>query len=260
MSHQPPHLHLLPAHQSIVTAALNIDLTILKPYLTATLPSINIPHLLIEYKKFLALKVISGDTSDPMFLSPSALVDQAWHAHLLHTAQYRAACAALGATIDHSPTGAQDQDLVREKRLGLTKAFYTTVFKHIPPSQFWELKYVTGQIESRVDQDDAESRMEIANQENGRIPKQLEDDMPLKLRRRMQIFVKTLTGNKFYLLVKPSDSILKVKSKIFKSEGIPPDQQTLIFAGQKLQNGRKLSYYNIQRGSTICLILSLSGC
>jgi len=258
MSHQPPYnvgpyIHLLPVHQSIVTAALNIDLTILKPFLTATLPSINIPQLLIEYKKFLALKVISGDTSDPMFLSPSALVDQAWHVHLLHTAQYRAACAALSATIDHSPTGAQDPDLVRGKRLALTKAFYMTVFQQIPPRQFWELQYIPGQ-------DDAESQMKIANQENGRIPKQLEDDMPLKLRRGMQIFVKTLTGNKFYLLVKPSDSILKVKSKIFKSEGIPPDQQTLIFAGQKLQNGRKLSYYNIQRGSTICLILSLSGC
>ena len=79
--------------------------------------------------------------------------------------------------------------------------------------------------------------------------------------RRMKIYIQTLTGKTLQLNVRPSNTIMELKELIQEKEGIPPDQQRLITKGMQLEeDSHTLSQYNIQRESTLVLVLKLSGC
>ena len=77
--------------------------------------------------------------------------------------------------------------------------------------------------------------------------------------RKMQIFVKTLTGKTITINIYQTDKIRTIKKKIYEKEGIPIDEQRLIFAGKQFENHRILYDYKIEKEATIHLILRLRG-
>jgi len=104
--------------------------------------------------------------------------------------------------------------------------------------------------------------------------KQLEDDctlddyqiaknsvlhLVLRLRGGMYIFVKTLNGKTITIEVDAEEEVIKIKNKIKDKEGIPPHEQRLIYAGKQLEDNERLSSYNIQRDSTLHLVIRLPG-
>ena len=75
----------------------------------------------------------------------------------------------------------------------------------------------------------------------------------------MQIMIKTLTGKTLCLSVNSNDTVNEIKQKIQQKEGIPLEQQRLVFNGKQLEDGNTIADYGIQADSSIHLVLRLRG-
>lgn len=178
-------------------------------------------ELLNEYHKW--LKIVSQYTAT--HVSPSPLIDEVWHTHIIDTENYSVVCELLyNGFIDHYPENSFIGDLDnKQKRIENTKRIYAELYGTMNPT-YWDYQII---------------------EENN----------------KYYLYVKTLTGKTLKIPYLPAMTLKGLKAKIQDIEGIPPCQQRLIFAGRQLDNDKRLlTSCFIFGGSKLDLILRLSGC
>lgn len=195
-----------------------------------------------DYKKFLAIRATIAMTTayDTNMLSPTDNMDALWHAHILDTRAYKDCCEALmgpGGFMHHDPHA--DKDLaVRAARRAVFKSFWNQAFDE-PPKEGWGL--------------DPSACCDYVKRMKKRKRRRVSDDA-------FQIYVKTLTGRSIAMDVDDDTEVEDVKLALHDKGEAPPEQQRLIFAGKQLDDGRTMRDCKVIKGSTLHLVLRLSGC
>ena len=244
----------------------------------------------IELCRFLTLKALDLDL-DASKLSPSGLVDVVWHCFLLTQPLYNQFCDKIlpsrvahpNRVIGHNPLGAEDED--RDNRYTHTLQRYKEVFGIEPPSFYWE----DDEGESGEEDEDDDEEEEGADGNVRKRARLDESDKPTNPHAcpkpscnckydpqwdsktgyiegvTSQIFVKGLTGKTLtYNVDLPNCTVIEMKAQIHARENISCGHQRLIYAGKQLgfhdEYDRTLSSYNVQKESTLHLVLPLCGC
>ena len=263
---------------SQVVAAFDFSSLIAVLYAEEELEEEHANKAIIELSRFLTLKVLDMDLNAKK-LSPSGIVETAWRCFMLLPKLYYQFCDKMLPSkvvapriIDHDSLGADDEDGDEDRNMH-TLQRYKEVFGVHPPSFFWDDKEEDddgdydemgdGNVHKRPRLDKKEEK--INHCASSKPSCNCREDPRLLTASiegiTSQIFVKTLTGKTVTFNVDLSNATVEqVKAQVHIQEGIPCNLQPIFFAGRQLENGRTLSYYNIQQHSTLHLVLSLCGC
>ncbi|KAA6369322.1 MAG: putative Polyubiquitin [Streblomastix strix] len=139
----------------------------------------------------------------------------------------------FGIPVDQQRLFQNEKELINDNMINFTRQWIGAT-----------LNLVTG-----LSQEELNQIFNLVEIENG------DDSLEMDLLENMQICVETLAGKMIYLEVENADTIESVKQKILDKEGIPTDQQRLIFAGRDLEDNKILRYYKIQGGAKLYLVL-----
>ena len=187
---------------------------------------------------------VAGDGLD---LSIPPELDLVWHQLLLETKAYRHFCEhVVGKFLEHTTETMDDTLEEKQARVDRNIAVYLNLFRGYPE---WELEKEVVEVPGPRRSARLGKRSRPQYEEKSVEPQ------------TFQIFVKTLTGKTVTVVASPHLKCGDLKYMFWlKDRDVAPTFQNLVFAGQRLDDERLLSYYNIRKESTLHLILSLRGC
>ncbi|CEM39085.1 unnamed protein product [Vitrella brassicaformis CCMP3155] len=189
-----------------------------------------------DFLLFMMLKGVENDRS--CRLSVPAHIDEVWHSVLVDPVLYMSLSRIVGIepVIPHDPMGEFDSDALKMRRRQAASDKFAELYGY---------PYKCSTLASAVHDHGSSVLTHTPSSE-------VRDQY-------IQLYVKDMGGKIFFLWALPAAMIEAVRDAVQRHEGIPVDQQRLIFGGKQLEDGRTLSDYSIVHGSTLHMVLRLRG-